>query len=100
MTSNLPSAKEALILSLLAERGSLYGLEMVTSSSNRLKRGTVYVTLSRMQEKGLVRTLVDRAPEQHAGMPRPKYHITAAGQRALLAHQSLQGILQPARRTS
>jgi DNA-binding PadR family transcriptional regulator len=97
--SNIPSAKESLILSLLAERGSLYGLELVALSDNRLKRGTVYVTLSRMQDKGFVRTLEDRSPEEHAGLPRPKYRITAAGERALLAHQTLLGLLQPARRS-
>jgi DNA-binding PadR family transcriptional regulator len=98
MGSNVPSVKEGLILALLAERGSLYGLELVTLSEKRLKRGTVYVTLSRMQNKGLVRTLEDRNPEQHAGLPRPKYRITAVGERALLALQTIEGLLSPVRR--
>jgi DNA-binding PadR family transcriptional regulator len=100
VASTLPSAKETLILSLLSTRGSLYGLELVALSSNQLKRGTVYVTLSRMQDKGLVRTLEDRRPEEHAGLPRPKYRITATGERALQAHQMLQGLMQPVRRTT
>lgn len=98
MGSNMPSAKEGLILALLAERGCLYGLELVTLSENRLKRGTVYVTLSRMQSKGLIRVLEDRSPERHAGLPRPKYRITAAGERALLALRTIEGLLAPARR--
>lgn len=99
MTLTLPSTKEVLILSLLTERYSLYGLELVALSENRLKRGTVYVTLSRMQEKGLIRATEDRRPKEHAGLPRPQYRITAAGERALFAHQSLCGMLKPARRT-
>lgn len=100
VTSSLPTAKETLILSLLSARGNLYGLELVALSNHQLKRGTVYVTLSRMQDKGLVRTLEDRRPEEHAGLPRPKYRITAVGERALQAHQVLQAMLQPARRTT
>jgi hypothetical protein len=42
------SAKEQLILDLLiANRGAMYGLELVANSRSRLKRGTVYVTLAR-----------------------------------------------------
>lgn len=100
MPPTLPSDKEALILSLLTERDSLYGLELVTLSDNRLKRGTVYVTLSRMQDKGLIRAVEDRTPQDHAGLPRPRYQITAVGERALVAHRAVSGLLNPARRTS
>ena len=47
------SAKETLILELLVRDGELYGLQMVAASKRRLKRGTVYVTLGRMEEKGM-----------------------------------------------
>jgi hypothetical protein len=45
------SAKESLILDLLAHRGELYGLQLVAASRGRLKRGTVYVTLGRMEPR-------------------------------------------------
>jgi DNA-binding PadR family transcriptional regulator len=45
------SATERLILSLLTD-GERYGLELVEQSSGTLKRGTVYVTLQRMQARG------------------------------------------------
>ena len=32
----------------------MYGLELVTESEGALKRGTVYVTLGRLEEKGYV----------------------------------------------
>ncbi len=56
------SPKEALILDLL-RGGEMYGLELVTSSDGALKRGTVYVTLGRMEEKGLIVSRIgDEAP--------------------------------------
>ena len=53
---NMPrlSPKEALILRYLFTKGEAYGLELVRESDGELKRGTVYVTLNRMADKGLV----------------------------------------------
>jgi PadR family transcriptional regulator, regulatory protein PadR len=93
----LPSTKELLVLSLLAEHGDLYGLELVEWSNFRLKRGTVYVTLGRMEGKGLVRSFTDREPTAHAGLPRPRYRITTCGQRALQAQALLHSVLGGAR---
>jgi len=93
----LPSTKELLVLSLLAEHGDLYGLELVELSGFRLKKGTVYVTLGRMQGKGLVRSCVDHDPGAHPGLPRPRYRITAAGERALTAQQLVHSVLRAAR---
>ncbi|MGC4068090.1 MAG: PadR family transcriptional regulator [Polyangiaceae bacterium] len=98
MTNPFPSEKESLILALLAERGVMYGLELVNESGGHLKRGTVYVTLSRMQDKGWVRVAEDRSPGSHAGLPRPRYRITAAGHRVLMAVEAARELLVPARR--
>jgi hypothetical protein len=46
------SAKETLILNLLPQKREMCGLQMVAASKGRLKRGTVYVTLGRMEDKG------------------------------------------------
>ena len=56
MRDDLPrlSAIETLILDLLAEESEMYGLELVETSKQRIKRGTVYVTLARMEQKGYV----------------------------------------------
>ncbi|MEZ5316421.1 MAG: helix-turn-helix transcriptional regulator [Vicinamibacterales bacterium] len=76
----LVSALETLVLDLLAEHGSTYGLDLVAASSGRLKRGSVYVTLGRMEQKGYVTSrLEDRTGE---GPPRRLYDITALGHRA------------------
>jgi PadR family transcriptional regulator PadR len=74
------SGKETVILELLLDGQEMYGLELVGASRRRLKRGTVYVTLQRMEEKGYVqsRTEADRG---EPGLPRRLYKATAAGRR-------------------
>lgn len=76
-------AKEALIIELLSAsgRGEMYGLELVAASKGRLKRGTVYVTLGRMDEKGLVTSRLEEAPPDAGGLPRRLYEATALGRR-------------------
>jgi PadR family transcriptional regulator, regulatory protein PadR len=73
-------AKEALIIELLGH-GEKYGLELVAASKGRLKRGTVYVTLGRMEQKGLVASRLEEAPPEAGGLPRRLYEATALGRR-------------------
>jgi DNA-binding PadR family transcriptional regulator len=78
------SAKESLILELLVrENGELYGLQLVTMSKRRLKRGTVYVTLARMEDKGYVVSRLEAAPSDVGGLPRRLYTPSALGRRVL-----------------
>jgi PadR family transcriptional regulator, regulatory protein PadR len=76
------SRKEALILDLLAGASDLYGLELVEASEGRLKRGTVYVTLSRMEDKGYVTSSQEAKAQGAIGLPRRVYRLTALGRRA------------------
>lgn len=78
------SSKEALILRLLVARGEMYGLEMVNESGGELKRGTVYVTLGRMADKGYVesRTIPQ---DDGSGMPKRLFYATGYGARVLNA---------------
>jgi DNA-binding PadR family transcriptional regulator len=73
------SATESLILDLLRSQ-EMYGLQLVTESKGALKRGSVYVTLGRMEEKGYVESWAEDKPE-HAGLPRRLYRATGLGQR-------------------
>jgi PadR family transcriptional regulator, regulatory protein PadR len=77
------SGKEHVILELLGSR-EMYGLELVTESGGALKRGTVYVTLGRMEEKGYVTSRAEEASPAQGGLPRPLYQSTPYG-RELLA---------------
>lgn len=84
----LPSGTEVVILSLLVcASGESYGLDLVKRSDGRLKRGTVYVTLGRMEDKGFVSSRPDPAPDARLTGARRLYRITAVGQRALAARQ-------------
>ena len=83
-TGRLPtvSRKEALILDLLTAGSDRYGLELVEASEGRLKRGTVYVTLSRMEDKGYVTSMQEERPSGAIGLPRRLYRLTVRGRRA------------------
>lgn len=89
------SAKEMLILELLVRDGELYGLLMVAASKRRLKRGTVYVTLGRMEEKGYVVSRQEDAPPEAGGLPRRLYRATPLGRRVLAAWTAAARRLMP-----
>ena len=74
------STTERLILDLLRE-GELFGLQLVDRSDGALKRGTVYVTLGRMQDKGYVESRTEPLPAGAIGLPRRWYRPTAYGLR-------------------
>lgn len=77
--------KERLILELLASGGPMYGLQLVDQAGGALKRGTVYVTLGRMEAKGLVASEQEPQPPGAIGLPRRTYRITGLGERMLRA---------------
>lgn len=89
------SPKEQLILDLLISRrdGGMYGLELVGASRGRLKRGTVYVTLARMEDKGFVTSRQEEAPATAGGLPRRIYAPTGLGRRLASAHAQLAKLL-------
>jgi PadR family transcriptional regulator PadR len=85
------SRLEALVLDLLSLKSPTYGLDLVASSRGQLKRGSVYVTLGRMEQKGLVRSRLEERPGE--GPARRLYEPTPLGLRALVANQILEGDL-------
>ena len=87
--------KETLILQLLVEDKAMYGLELVAASRRRLKRGTVYVTLGRMEKKGYITSRLEEAPPSAGGLPRRIYEATAFGQRVLAAWDQVAARLVP-----
>ena len=78
------STTERLILDLLRE-SELFGLQLVDRSQGTLKRGTVYVTLGRMQDKGYVQSRTEPLPPGAIGLPRRWYRPTEYGLRVLNA---------------
>jgi PadR family transcriptional regulator len=87
------SGKERLILDLLTEGGEQYGLQLVEAAKGRLKRGTVYVTLTRMEEKGLVSSHLETRADKRPGLPRRLYLRTARGIRTLRALEAAEAVL-------
>lgn len=92
--SRLPSVSstESLILDLLEGR-ERYGLELVDSSKGRLKRGTIYVTLARMETKGFVESRQEERPSGAIGLPRRLYKPTSYGLKVRDAYRLLREAL-------
>jgi PadR family transcriptional regulator, regulatory protein PadR len=81
--STLPQI-ERLVLELLLD-GPDFGLNLVAKSDGRLKRGTVYVTLGRMERKGFITSEQEPQTPGAIGLPRRIYRATPLGERALRA---------------
>jgi DNA-binding PadR family transcriptional regulator len=79
------SPTERFILELLTTHGELFGLEMIARSGGQLKRGTVYVTLGRMQEKGYLESRQEPLAAGAIGLPRRLYRPSGLGRRVLEA---------------
>lgn len=97
MGNPFPSDTELAIMRLLKDHGGegMYGLEIVRASESLdkpLARGTVYTTLGRMDEKGLVRSRAK--PGDHSGLPRPRYRLSAVGEKVLAAAEVMGLALQ------
>lgn len=89
----LPSGKELLALRLLRDGGpEMYGLEVVKASGGKLGRAAIYVTLARLEEKGFVRSRTPRG-EDHPGLPRPRYKLTALGEKVLRAADAASDVM-------
>lgn len=88
------SRKETLILEMLIGSGrELFGLEMVDASNGQLKRGTIYVTLQRMQDKGFIDSKQEPRPEPEIGIARRLYSPTSYGQRVYAVYQAARSAL-------
>lgn len=86
------SASESLILDLLTGR-ERFGLELVETSSGRLKRGSIYVTLGRMETKGFVESRQEERPAGAIGLPRRLYRATPYGLKVREAYRLLNDAL-------
>ena len=89
------SSKEALVLALLGHSKEMYGLELVAASAGGLKRGTVYVTLGRMEQKGYVVSHVEDETPANGGLPRRLYAATGHGRQVLAALTAASRRLTP-----
>lgn len=86
------SPSERHLLELLADATpqALYGLELVKASNGLLKRGSVYVLLGRMEDKGLV---VSTERPGLRGVPRKYYRPSPRGLAVLDAHRIAEQVM-------
>lgn len=85
-----PTASEMLVMRILQdEPRGLYGLQVVEHSDGVVKRGSVYVLLGRLEEKGFVRVIRPKAETGLPGMPRPIYQLTGQGSKVLAAAETI-----------
>jgi DNA-binding PadR family transcriptional regulator len=85
-----PTRAEMLVMHALQRkpRGA-YGLQIVEESDGEIKRGSVYVLLGRLEEKGYVKSDRQTAAVDHAGPARPLYRLTGEGTRVLAAAEAI-----------
>ena len=90
MSGRMPSMSrtESLVMELLRGR-ERYGLELVDASGDSLKRGSVYVILARMEEKGFVDSRQEERPPGAGGLPRRLYRATPYGKKVHAAFSML-----------
>ena len=82
---------ESLILALLIARPTgAYGSDLLDLSGGRLKRGSVYTLLGRLEEQGLVKTKDDPKTPGFA-LARSVYQVTAQGQKAFIEFGEFTG---------
>jgi DNA-binding PadR family transcriptional regulator len=80
---------ENMVLSVL-ERGSAHGLEILRrlegagDGSLRLKEGSLYPALYRLEEAGMIKARWEEQPAGRRGARRRIYHLTAKGTAALV----------------
>jgi DNA-binding PadR family transcriptional regulator len=81
----LPTRSEIAVMQILQTAAAgLYGLELVEASNGEVSRGSVYVLLGRLEDKGFVKKSEPaKAATDHPGLPRPIYKLTAEGMRVL-----------------
>ena len=87
------SKTEFLILQIMVNHGAdIYGLEIIKESDNRIKRGTIYTTLSRMEDKGIITSTKEDEIQEGLTAKRRMYTITGAGVKSMQEFQRDIGI--------
>jgi DNA-binding PadR family transcriptional regulator len=85
-----PTPSEMVVIKILQGKPhGAYGLEIVAASNDAVKRGSIYVLLGRLEEKGFVRVLKSKPQSGYEGPPRPQYQLTAEGAHVMAAAEAI-----------
>ena len=85
----LPATERLILEMLVSNDDPMFGLQMVEASRGKLKRGSVYVTFQRMEQKGFIESEQEPPRAGAIGLPRRIYRPTALGKRAMEAWETL-----------
>lgn len=83
--SPFPPAEES-IIEVLLSNGPTIGLNIFKLSNGKVKRGSVYVLLGRLEEKGFVEIANPSAP-------RPEYRLTPLGKARYKTWQTIKKLM-------
>ena len=88
----IPSHLQAALLSILIN-GEKYGREIRNTFEERMKRrlslGSMYTTLSRMEDAGFVESRMGESAHARGGYRRKYFKITGVGERAHREYQMI-----------
>ena len=84
----LPTQRESIIMACLAREerfGKDIQAEFLRRTKMNIPSGSLYVTLARMEEKGLVKSRVGNSNPEAGGNKRRYFKLTPAGERSLMS---------------
>jgi len=88
--------KKDLVLELLLKSDhEMYPLEMVAASNGRLKKGTIYNTLTSLELDGYIEARDGNAPPKMGGLPQRFYKISEYGRRVINVHREFEVVRYP-----
>lgn len=94
MPTHLGEFEQLVLLALIRLDRDAYGVsvrdEIASRTGRRADFGTVYTTLARLEEKGLVISRLGEATPERGGRRKKHFAVSAAGRRALA--QTLRAI--------
>jgi PadR family transcriptional regulator PadR len=84
--------EQVVLLAVLQRRGDAYGVtiheELARHTRRPVARGAVYMTLDRLEKKGLLTSALGDPTPERGGRARRTYKLTASAVRALKASRS------------
>ncbi|MBL4623155.1 MAG: helix-turn-helix transcriptional regulator [Immundisolibacteraceae bacterium] len=92
------SKKEEYILDFLRDGNKSYALEMVKNSEGLLKKGTIYVVLYDLEDRGYIKSELENKNPNSIGPARRMYKIDGLGEKVLEAwckyKLSIEGVFE------
>lgn len=88
MPESLGQFEQIILTAILSLRDKAYGVTIhekavQLAAPKRIAMGAVYVTLDRLEDKGLISSLLSDPTPERGGRSKRIYHLEALGERAL-----------------